>query len=137
MLAVEAHLASTPAADPFHLMYGLTATLNSSAHQPVTSANMYCTVSPWIPGQPVYYMIPQIMSARVGQIEALTLSAGNRIYDAQDHLRFGSLRLISAYDLTSAEYITTPTVSETFSVAGCGQSVACADAHTALLKSSG
>jgi hypothetical protein len=137
VLAVEAHLASTPAADPFHLMYGLTATLDNAASQPLTTANMYCTISPWIPGQPVYYMIPQIMSAGVGQSETLTLAAGDRIYDAQYHLRIGSLRLISTYDLTSVEYITTPTASQTFAVAGCGQSVTCTDVHTAVLRSSG
>lgn len=137
VLAVEAHLASAQAADPFHLMYGFKATLDNAANQPVASANMYCTISPWIPGQPVYYMIPQIMSAGVGQTETLALAAGNRVYNAQDHLRIGSLRLISTYDLTSVEYITTPTTSQTFAVAGCGQSVTCANANTAALRSSG
>ena len=136
-LAIETHLAQTQATLPFHLRYGLTATLASSASQPVAAGNMYCTVAPWIPGQKVYYMIPAITSADAGQGDTLTLSAGSRVYASGDRLRIGPLRLISAYDLTSVEYITAPTTSQTFAVEGCGQPVMCAGATSATIRASG
>lgn len=136
-LTVETHLANMSAEGPFHLMYGMTAALTNSANHPVAAGNMYCTIAPWIPQQKVYFAIPQITSADASQGNTLTLAAGNRIYAAGNRLHVGPLHLISAYDLSSVEYITTPTASQIFTVAGCGQSVVCADVHTAVLRSSG
>ena len=136
-LAIEAHLTRTQTAAPFHLMYGLTAALTNSAHESVAAGNMYCTIAPWTLGQAVYFMIPQIMAAAASPSDTLTLAAGNRVYAAANSLHIGSLHLISAFDLTSAEYIAPPTATQTFAVQGCGQPVVCAGADTVVLSSSG
>lgn len=137
VLAIEAHLTRTQTAAPFHLMYGLTTALTNSAHESVAAGNMYCTIAPWTSRQAIYFMIPQIMAAAAAPSDTLTLAAGNRVYAAENSLRIGSLPLISAFDLTSIEYIAPPTATQTFAVQGCGQPVVCAGADTAVLSSSG
>lgn len=133
-LAVETHLLSTPSAQPFHLLYGLTAAKANSNSQTAVPESMYCNITPWIPQQRIYYMFPQFTSASIMPGDKLLLSASNRIYDAGNHLHIGSLRLISAYDLTSVEFVASPTSSQTFAVQGCGQSVVCANTNAAVIQ---
>ncbi|HEX6542321.1 MAG TPA: hypothetical protein VF040_11250, partial [Ktedonobacterales bacterium] len=125
---------STPSAQPFHLLYGLTAAKANSNSQTAVPESMYCNITPWIPQQRIYYMFPQFTSASIMPGDKLLLSASNRIYDAGNHLHIGSLRLISAYDLTSVEFVASPTSSQTFAVQGCGQSVVCANTNAAVIQ---
>lgn len=135
-LAIETHLVNTPPSRPFDLMYGLTATMGDSTDQAVSSGSAYCNITPWTLQQKVYYMIPQVTLADRGSPYTLSLSAGNQVYDAGDHLSLGSLHLISAYDLTSVEYIASPTAAKTFQVQDCGNSsVVCSGADKAVVHS--
>jgi hypothetical protein len=133
-LAIESHLAIKPSASPFHLTYGLAATLADANDHPMMTGSAYCNITPWIPQQTLYYLIPQVTTAGITQGATLSLSAGDKVFDAGDKLHIGPLRLISAYDLTVIDYTTAPTATHTFEIKGCGESsIVCAGADKAVV----
>ena len=132
-LAVEAHVLKRPSLPDYVQLYGLFGTLYHSDGQAATSGGTYCNVAPWTPQQKIYYLMRQVKASGIEPGAVLTLSAAGMTYN-DGNLRLGSLRLISAYDLTTAQYLTSPIARPTFPVSACGQgAVLCADATTAVL----
>ncbi|MGE5333454.1 MAG: ArnT family glycosyltransferase [Nitrososphaerota archaeon] len=133
-LAVEAHMLNAPSSPEFERLYDLSATISGSEGQAAVSGSTACNVAPWMPQQKVYYMLRQVTTDDITPGATLTLSASDVTYN-DGNLRLGSLRLITAYDLSTAEYLTAPVARQTFPVNGCGQAeVTCTDATTAVIK---
>ena len=132
-MVLQARVLESPTVAPFHTMYGFSAAARDVDGRSIQAGSMSCNMDPWIPWQRLYYLIPQITPAGLTRGSSLTLSAREIVFNPGD-LRLGPLRLLTAYDLTSVQYLIPPTSSQTFAVIGCGRTIVCADAGTATLR---
>lgn len=123
-LALKTRVLKVPTSAPFHGFYGFDVGVTGPQGQPRASGSMLCDVGPWMAGQTVYYLIPQVPASALQRGNVVALSARFVGYDESDPT-IGSLRLMTALDLVTMHYTVPPTSSRELAATRCAENARC------------
>lgn len=123
-VALETRALKTPTSAPYHSFYGFAASVTTAQNQPLVSDSMPCDIAQWMPGQLVYYLLPNLPTAALSAGNIVTLSSNQLRFDQHDPT-LGSLRLTTALDMVTMHYTVPATANDALAPDACADGVRC------------